>query len=74
MVQLSQQFINIKLYRYEDALEVTEVAPLVDYILSGWADPLEKRRNQFTEFVACEMEAQGSVFHITKDSGLFTSS
>ncbi|MGB8212383.1 MAG: class I SAM-dependent methyltransferase [Anaerolineales bacterium] len=74
MVQLSQQFINIKLYRYEDALEVTEVAPLVDYILSGWADPLEKRRDQFTEFVACEMEAQGSVFHITKDSGLFASS
>jgi ubiquinone/menaquinone biosynthesis C-methylase UbiE len=75
MAQLSQWFTKIKLYRYEDALEVTEVTPLVDYILSGWAQQiLEKRQNQFIEFVTREMEARGGVFHISKDAGLFVSS
>jgi hypothetical protein len=71
--QLSPWFTNIKLYRYEDALGVTEVAPLVDYILSGWVQFLMKRQDQFREFVACEMESNGGVFHITKDSGMFVS-
>ena len=73
--QLAQWFTEIKLYRYEDALEVTEVAPLVDYILSGWArQKLEKRQDQFREFVAREMESCHGVFLIRKDSGLFVSS
>jgi ubiquinone/menaquinone biosynthesis C-methylase UbiE len=75
MAQLARQFTNIKLYRYQDALEVTEVDPLVDYLLSGWARQiLEKRLDQFREFMAREMEACGGVLHITKDSGLFVSS
>jgi ubiquinone/menaquinone biosynthesis C-methylase UbiE len=73
--QLAQWFTGIKLYRYEDALEVTEVAALVDYFLSGWARQiLEKRLDQFKEFVTHEMESRGGVFHISKDSGLFVSS
>jgi len=73
--QIAQWFTGIKLYRYEDALEVTEVTPLVDYILSGWARQiLEKRLDQFRQFVAHEIESRGGVFHITKDSGLFVSS
>jgi SAM-dependent methyltransferase len=73
MAQLSPGFTKIKLYRYEDALEITEVAPLVDYVLSGWAHiPLE-RQNQFREFVAREMESLGGTIHISKDSGLFVS-
>jgi ubiquinone/menaquinone biosynthesis C-methylase UbiE len=71
--QLSPWFAKIKLYRYEDALEVTEAAPLVDYIFSGWAHIPVERQNQFREFVAREMESLGGVFHITKDSGLFVS-
>jgi DNA recombination-dependent growth factor C len=73
MAQLSRWFTNIKLYRYEDALEVTEVAPLVDYILSGSAQIPVERQDYFREFVAHEMESQGGTFHITKDSGLFVS-
>jgi len=73
MVQLSQWFAEIKLYRYKDALEVTEVAPLVDYILSGRIKITENRRDQFREFVAQEIESLGGVFHITKDSGMFVS-
>jgi ubiquinone/menaquinone biosynthesis C-methylase UbiE len=73
--QLVPWFSEIKLYRYEDALDVTEAAPLVDYILSGWArQKLEKRQDRFREFVEAEMESRGGVFHISKDSGLFVSS
>ncbi len=71
--QLSRWFSEVKLYRYEDALEVTEVAPLVDYILSGRVDIPGKRQTQFREFVAREMESRGGVFHVTKDSGMFAS-
>ena len=75
MAQLKQHFTEIKLYRYEDALEVTEVAPLVDYVLSGWAwHVLEKRLDLFKEFVAREIKSRHGVFHITKDSGLFVAS
>jgi ubiquinone/menaquinone biosynthesis C-methylase UbiE len=75
MAQLAAWFTEIKLYRYEDALDVTEIAPLADYILSGWSRQiLEKRLDQFNEFVASELEAHAGVFHITKDAGLFVSS
>jgi ubiquinone/menaquinone biosynthesis C-methylase UbiE len=71
--QLSQWFAKIQLFRYEDALEVTEVAPLVNYILSGWAHIPVERQPAFREFLSRTMELQGNVFHITKDSGLFVS-
>ena len=75
MVQLSAWFTEIKLFRYQDALEVTEISPLVDYILSGWARQiLESRRDQFRDFLAREMKTCGGVFHISKDSGVFVSS
>ncbi len=75
MEQLIPWFTKIKVYRYEDALEVTEVAPLVDYILSGWARTLipQKRQEQFIAFVAHEMESRDGIFHIAKDSGMFVS-
>jgi ubiquinone/menaquinone biosynthesis C-methylase UbiE len=74
IAQLSGWFTNIKSYRYKDALEVTEAAPLVDYILSGWAAQiLEEKQPQFREFVAGELATLGGVIHITKDSGLFVS-
>lgn len=71
--QLLEWFTGIKLARYEDALEVTDVTALVDYILSGRVDIPAERLPRFREFVAHEVEAQGGVFHITKDSGLFAS-
>jgi ubiquinone/menaquinone biosynthesis C-methylase UbiE len=74
LAQLSRWFADVKLYRYEDALEVTEVAPLVDYILSGRVGQvLVGRQPDFREFVAREMESHGGVFHITEDGGLFVS-
>ncbi len=72
-VQLSEWFTGIRLARYEDALEVTDVTALVDYILSGRVDIPAERLPRFREFVAHEVETHGGVFHITKDSGLFAS-
>jgi len=69
--QLSSWFTNISLHRYEDALEVTEVNPLVDYITSGWFDLEEDRQELFREFVKQKMESQGGVFHVTKEPGIF---
>jgi ubiquinone/menaquinone biosynthesis C-methylase UbiE len=75
MAQLAEWFSEIKLTRFDDALEVTEAAPLVDYILSGWARQiLEERLEQFRQFVAGEIEFRQGVFHISKDSGLFVAS
>lgn len=73
MVQLSQWFAKIRQYRYEDALEVTEVASLLDYILSGRISLEGKRLNQFRDFMEREMKSRGGVFHVTKDSGIFVS-
>jgi hypothetical protein len=72
--QLSQWFAEIALHHYEDALEVTEVDALVDYILSGRVGQvLVGRQPAFREFVAREMESLGGVFHITEAGGLFVS-
>lgn len=74
MSQLSAYFTDIKLYRFEDSLEVTEVTPLMDYVLSGWsAQIIGDRRDQFKEFLAEYMDARGGLFRITKEAGLFVS-
>ena len=74
MAQLLPWFTDTKLYRYEDCLEVTEAAPLVEYILSGWARiALGKQEQQFRQFVARELESHRGVFHVTLDAGLFVS-
>jgi len=74
MPQLSPWFTDIRMYRYEDALEVTEVAPLMEYILSGWAESIVgDKRELFKEFLCKEMDSRDGVFHISKDAGLFVS-
>lgn len=74
MPQLSPYFTGIELHHYEDALEVPEADPLVDYILSGWAAQLLMGKQvAFKEFVADEIESHGGVFHVTKSAGLFVS-
>jgi SAM-dependent methyltransferase len=70
--QLRAVFDHVEIVRYPDALDVTEVAPLVDYILSG--SNIEEagaaQRDTLTRFVQTEMDRQG-VIHISKDSGVF---
>ena len=71
IAQLSPWFNEVKLYRYENCLEVTEAAPLVDYILSGRPRIQPERQSEFREFIAHELEAQAGSFHVTIDTGLF---
>ncbi len=69
--QLSPWFTNIRLNRYEDALAVTEVEPLINYIFSGWFELEEGRRESFRQFVECKFKSFNGVIHISKDSGIF---
>ena len=69
--QLSQQFTQVSLRRYEDSLIVTEAAPLVDYLLSGRIETAVENRDKLAKFVERELADCGGAFHVTKDSGLF---
>jgi ubiquinone/menaquinone biosynthesis C-methylase UbiE len=68
--QLTPWFSDISMSRYPDALLVTQVAPLVDYVLST-VKMDQQRREELAEFLAQEMKAQGGAFYIGKDSGIF---
>ena len=70
--QLAACFDSVTLERFEDALRVTEVQPILDYLLSGSArrvlvgDTLQQVR------AALEQElAEHGAIHISKDTGLF---
>ncbi len=73
--QLARYFPRIDLDVYEDALEVTEAAPLVAYIrsLSGASDLPPDRLAHLQHIIEDEIAANGSV-HITKSAGLFIAS
>lgn len=78
--QLSPNFPEISLRRYEDALVVTETQPLVDFALStrivkeATAGLSEEeicvRVSRLTESLEREIADHGAL-HITKDTGLF---
>ncbi len=70
---LSPWFTEIRLEQYHDALEITEVEPLLEYVLSTSARSrvLEKQA-AFKELLCQEMETGGGRIHITKSGGLFT--
>ena len=71
--QIGQFFPQVRLTRYEDALVVTEVESLLDYILSGIVGRDTVSNDQiaaFGQFLADQMAATGAIL-ITKDAGLF---
>lgn len=70
---LSRWFAEVRFERYEDYLLVTEVEPLVDYILSMVPDPAEseKEGRLWRDFLAEEL-AKDEIILITKDTGLYT--
>lgn len=68
--QLAPWFRDISVSHYPDALLVTDVPPLVDYILS--TIKMDKpTQGKLAEFLAREMVEQGGAIRISKDSGLF---
>jgi SAM-dependent methyltransferase len=68
--QLAPWFSEVTLHRYDDALEVTEVEPLVEYVASKVALSPE-RKAAFARFAEEEMDRLGGVLRVSKDYGLF---
>jgi hypothetical protein len=79
-VQLSPWFSEVTLRRYEDALAVTDIEPLVEYLLSGSAadaaergcsaDEFGRRVSDLIERLDQELTSRGAIL-ITKGMGLF---
>lgn len=69
---LAPFFTHITLQNYDDALEVTEAGPLVDYAFSGRISSLlsTEIRETFINLIRQELAEQGTI-HITNASGLF---
>jgi ubiquinone/menaquinone biosynthesis C-methylase UbiE len=72
---LAEQFDSVEVRRYADGLLVTEVDPLVDYVLSlpAKAYLMGEKLDEFREFVAAELAKTGSI-SITKDTGVLIAS
>jgi SAM-dependent methyltransferase len=70
--QLSASFKDVEMIKYEDSLEVTEVQPLVDYVLSfsQAQDILKDNLKEFSDYLGQIMEKEGKI-KITKNSGMF---
>ena len=71
--QLSRWFENVRLLRREDSLFVTEVGPLVDYLLSGTAAHAAGREGEVADLVDVlerELASRGGI-RVTKDTGMF---
>jgi ubiquinone/menaquinone biosynthesis C-methylase UbiE len=69
--EVERFFQNVHIVRYEDALNITQAEPLVDYILSMMtASVLRQRRSELQRFIEDELQRHG-VIHITKESGIF---
>jgi len=67
-------FDDITVQRYEDALEVTEVEPLIAYVLSTVrlrTDGIDSQPDEFSAYMRREFR-KTNTFHITKNIGLFT--
>jgi len=70
--QLGQFFSEVQLRRYLDELRVTDANILADYAFSTMRMELVKdRRDEFLRFLEQEMDANGGVISIKKDSGIF---
>lgn len=71
--QLRAFFSDVKVQEYKDWLEVTDVDPLCDYILSCHGNQREQlvpRYDEFRAFLARKMKHNGFI-HITKQAGIF---
>ena len=71
--QLARWFGDVRRLRRGDSLFVTEVRPLVDYLLSGTAAHAAGRDGEISalvELLERELAARGGI-HVTKDTGMF---
>jgi SAM-dependent methyltransferase len=67
---LERWFDSVEVDEYDDALEVTEVQPLVEYVLSSMENP-DELRPALSEWFSAELARGGGTMHISKRSGIF---
>jgi SAM-dependent methyltransferase len=67
--QLAPHFANVTLHRYDDALVVTEAAPLLDYIRSMSSHP--GRDDARLAITIADLLARDGTIRIAKDTGMF---
>lgn len=70
--QLRPYFLHVTLSRYEDNLEITEIAPIMAYIRSGMrvSELSEEELANLQRDLEHELKEKGKIF-VAKDSGLF---
>jgi ubiquinone/menaquinone biosynthesis C-methylase UbiE len=70
--QLSQLFSQVTMHRYDDDLLITEVEPLIAYVLSTSAKSAltGDKLPGFVHFMEQELTSHGAIY-VTKDSGIF---
>jgi SAM-dependent methyltransferase len=71
---IAEYFPDVSLHHYEDGLVVTEVEPLLAYIMSSKLELEDIRITELKKFLEDEMKRNGGVLRITKVSGIFISS
>jgi ubiquinone/menaquinone biosynthesis C-methylase UbiE len=75
--QLGEFFSTVTLKDFEGGLEVTEVQPLIQYILSAKMEAKDilagEKLNDLDKYVKDAMDQNNGTFFITKASGLFES-
>lgn len=71
--QLASYFSDIAIQHYPDALEVTDVEPLVAYVLSMDIPGFDESEvmSRLEQQIRREMDQAGGVFHISKEVGAF---
>jgi len=67
--QLRAQFAQVEVVRYEDTITLTEVEPLIEYILSHPINPKDERLVPLRAYVEDEIAKNGKMA-ITKDMGV----
>ena len=68
---LEGYFRDIQLKHYEDAIQLSDSAPLILYILSCHGNQNHILKDRYREFSDYAAERVKNGFHITKDAGLF---
>ena len=69
--QLRDVFSYIVMHRYDDALEITEIEPMIDYVQSTSALALDPARlPELRQTVAAETERHGCL-RLPKNTGMF---
>jgi ubiquinone/menaquinone biosynthesis C-methylase UbiE len=69
--QLTPYFEQVSVHHYDDAFEVTEVPPLLDYLLSGRAKMISHLRDELEVFLENVMTENKGMIRIQKFSGIF---